>query len=273
MADSVEKAIYDARAGALRTNTRADAVDSLEMTARFLEEAIDDPRRWKWALIALYTAIQGFMVLALRGTWAVATYKPKTRRRKLAAHFEVFQAVESKDGARIKEAHQRDAKIMGESDLDSFLNLYARIKDKDHWAMHHWGNDTFFEADNRCDECMVWLKYLRDDYLHFTDGGRIHWLPRFALIAVYGLSVIDFLINRTNLIMWVDWEDSEDRTRIALPRAQAAANRLQSMYPPFEDEPPDGSPQELMFDRFFRLLREGKLGATVSEGGDIPSNA
>src|SRR3954447_3381875 len=112
MADSIEKAITDARAGVLRTDTTSDAVDSLEMTPRFLEEAIDDPRRWKWALIALYTAIQGFMVLALRGTWAVATYKPKTRRRKLAAHFEVFQAVESKDGARIKEAHQRDAKIM-----------------------------------------------------------------------------------------------------------------------------------------------------------------
>jgi hypothetical protein len=177
MADSDLKAISDARAGALRTNTRADAVDSLEMTARFLEEAADDPRRWKWALVALYTAIQGFMVLALRGTWGIATYKPKTRRRKLSAHFEVFQAVESKDEARIKEAHQRDAKIMGGSDLDSFLNLYARIKDKDHWAMQNWGNDTFFEADNRCDECMVWLKYLRDDYLHFTDGGRIHWLP------------------------------------------------------------------------------------------------
>src|SRR5215211_7317281 len=112
MPDSVEKAISDARAGALRTNTRVDAVDSLEMTARFLEEAVGDPRRWKWALIALYTAIQGFMVLALRGTWAVATYKPKTRRRKLAAHHEVLKAVESKDEARIKEAHQRDATIM-----------------------------------------------------------------------------------------------------------------------------------------------------------------
>src|SRR5215212_3238896 len=99
MADSHSEAINDARAGILRIDTNADAVDSLEMTARFLEEAANDPRRWKWVLIALYTAIQGFMVLALRGTWAVATHKPKTRRRKLAAHFEVLKAVESKDEA------------------------------------------------------------------------------------------------------------------------------------------------------------------------------
>jgi hypothetical protein len=259
MAESEAKAIRDAGAGVLRTNTRADAVDSLEMTARFLEEAATDPRRWKWALIALYTAIQGFMVLALRGTWAVATYKPKTRRRKLTAHFEVLQAVESKDETRIKEAHRRDAEIMAENDLDSFLNLYARIKDQDHWAMQQWGNDTFFEADNTCDECMVWLKYLRDDYLHFTDGGRTHWLPRFALIAVNGLRVIDFLLNRTNLITWFDWEDSEERAKAALPRAQAAAESLQAMYPPFVDPATDGEPQESMFDMFFRLLREGRL--------------
>src|SRR5215207_11122447 len=127
--DSLSKAVNDSRAGALRTTTNEDAVDSLELTARFLEEAADDPRRWKWALIALYTAIQGFMVLALRGTWAVATYKPNTRKRKLGAHYEVLKAVESKDEARIKAAHQKDAKIMAESDLDNFLNLYARIKD------------------------------------------------------------------------------------------------------------------------------------------------
>jgi hypothetical protein len=265
--DSFLEAINAARAGALRVNTRDDAVDSLEMTGRFLEEAADDPRRWKWALIALYMAIQGFMVLALRGTWGVATYKPKTRRRKLAAHAEVLAAVESKDEARIKAAHQRDAEIMGEHDLDSFLNLYARIKDKDHWAMTMWGNDTFFEADNTCDQCMVWLKYLRDDYSDFTDGGRIHWLPRFALIAVNGLNIIEFLMNRTNLIMWVDWEDNEGRAGVALLRAQAAAERLQATYPEFVAEPPKGVPQESMIDMFFRRLREAQPGPSVPEPG------
>jgi hypothetical protein len=255
MADSLAEAINDARAGALRTGTNADAVDSLEMTARFLEEAADDPRRWKWALIALYTAIQGFMVLALRGTWPVATYSPKIKRRKLKAHYELLQAIESKDEARIKEAHQREGKIMFENDLASFLNLYAQIKDPEGWAMQQWGNDTFFEADNRCDECMTWLKYLRDDYLHFTDGGRSHWLPRFALIAVYGLEVIDFLMNRTRLITWFPWEDAEERAMVALPRARDAALRLQGTYPPFVEPSTDG---ELMIDKFFRLLREGR---------------
>jgi hypothetical protein len=212
-------------------------------------------------------------VLALRGTWDVATHKPKTRRRKLAAHFEVLKAVESKDEKRIKEAHQRDAKIMAESDLDSFLNLYARIKDPDGWAMQQWGNDTFFEADKTCDQCMVWLKYLRDDYLHFTDGGRTHWLPRFALIAVNGLSIIDFLMNRTNLIRWFPWEDSEERARAALLRAQAAAERLQGMYPKFVDAPPERATQESMVDMFFRLLKEGRLGTSATESEEALSRS
>lgn len=265
VADSLAKALDDARAGALRTNTNADAVDSLEMTARFLEEAADDPRRWKWALIALYTGIQGFMVLALRGTWAVATYSPKIKKRKLKAHYELLTAIESKDEARIKEAHQREGKIMFENDLASFLNLYAQIKDPKGWAMQQWGNDTFFVADNRCDECMTWLKYLRDDYLHFTDGGRSHWLPRFALIAVHGLEVVDFLMNRTRLIRWFPWEDAEERARVALHRAQAAAARLQGMYAPFV-EAPEGA--ESPIEMFFRLLREGKLSGATDDDND-----
>lgn len=205
-----------------RTDTRNDAVDSLEMAARFLEEAADDPRRWKWVMIALYTAVQGFMVLALRGTWPVATYKPVVRKQKLKAHHEVLMAVESKDEARIKEAHRRESELINKNDLDNFLNLYARIKDRDGWAMKQWGNDTFFQGDPCCDECMEWLKYLRDDFLHFSDGGRAHWLPRFALIADKALAVIDFLIHRTRLIHWRSWEDCEERAEAALVRARSA---------------------------------------------------
>lgn len=262
MADSLVEARRDAHAGVLRTSTNDDAVDSLEMLARFLEESADDPRRWKWAIVAAYTAVQGFMVLALRGTWAVATHKPATRRKKLKAHAEVLAAVESKDEARIKEAYRRDSEMMGEHDLDNFLNLYARIKDPDGWAMQQWGNDTFFEADGRCDECMVWLKYLRDDYMHFVDGGRTHWLPRFALVAVSALTVIDFLLNRTHLITWFDWEDAEDRAHAALARAQAAAIRLQETYPPFV-EPDENAESPL--DAFFRRLREWDEGAERPE--------
>lgn len=178
----------------------------------------------------------------------------------------MLKAVESKDKARIDAAHKRDSEVMAKNDLDNFFNLYARIKDPDGWAMQQWGNDTFFQADDRCDQCMVWLKYLRDDYLHFADGGRAHWLPRMALIAVSGLRVIDFLMNRTKLMMWYPWEDHEKRAKSALPRAQDAAERLQALYPPFVDASSEGEPQESMIDMFFRLLRERRLDSPRHEG-------
>ena len=58
----------------LSTNERKEAVDAIEMTARFLEEAKENPDRWKWVMIALLNAVQAFMVLALQGTWNVLCY-------------------------------------------------------------------------------------------------------------------------------------------------------------------------------------------------------
>jgi hypothetical protein len=53
---------------ALTTDTLSDAVFSLRMTAECLDKVLDDPHYWKWVIIALHNALQGFMVNALRLT-------------------------------------------------------------------------------------------------------------------------------------------------------------------------------------------------------------
>jgi hypothetical protein len=215
----------------LSTDTENEAIDSLEMTVRYLEEAPSNPAIWKWALIAMNNAVQNFMALALSGTWPVGTYSQELRDRQLAAHFDLLKAIEARDADGIREAEKRDGKLLTQSHLAGFLWLYGRIKDDEQWAMTHWGNDNVFVPGPTCDYSMACLKLLRDDYLHFAPGGRLHSLSRFTTIVIDALSVIDFLIIRTPLISWIQREEDEDRAKEALLRASAAAEVLRGMYP------------------------------------------
>lgn len=51
----------------LRTNEREEAVRSLEWARSQAALLACDPYAWKWVLISLHNAAQGFMVLALWG--------------------------------------------------------------------------------------------------------------------------------------------------------------------------------------------------------------
>lgn len=52
----------------LRTDETLEAVSSLEMVANTLKNVENDWYQWKWAILALHNSLQGFMVLALRGS-------------------------------------------------------------------------------------------------------------------------------------------------------------------------------------------------------------
>jgi hypothetical protein len=215
----------------LSTDTEKEAVDSLEMAARFLEEAPSNPAIWKWALIAINTAVQKIMTLALSGTWPVGTYSQQLRERQLGAHYDLLKAIEAKDKDAIREAEKRDRKVQGESHLAGFLWLYGRIKDEDQWAMTHWGNEKVLVPGPTCNFSMACLKVVRDDYLHFAPGSRLHSLSHFTTIAIDALSVIDFLVNQTPLISWTPRAEDEERAKTALMRARAATEILRRMYP------------------------------------------
>ena len=43
----------------LRTDEEAEAANAMEMVARFTEGVEDDPRLWRWIIIALHNAVQG----------------------------------------------------------------------------------------------------------------------------------------------------------------------------------------------------------------------
>jgi len=51
----------------IETDTEENALDSLEMSAEFLSRS-DMKHQWKWVSIALFNALYGFCIAAIRGT-------------------------------------------------------------------------------------------------------------------------------------------------------------------------------------------------------------
>ena len=94
----------------LRTDEQEEAVRSLEWAALQAQSLLDDHCNWKWVLISLHNATQGFMVLALWKGNGLLTLNAKTAKQWLQAHAEKIPYPEDK--------------------LDNFLNLYDKIKDK-----------------------------------------------------------------------------------------------------------------------------------------------
>ncbi len=86
-----------------------EAVISLEMLCEQLPKVIDNPHYWKWIVIALHNALQGFMVLALKGSNGLNVLTEECEKEWIAAF-------------------KRHDNVWPKRKLDTFLNLYKKIK-------------------------------------------------------------------------------------------------------------------------------------------------
>jgi hypothetical protein len=214
----------------LTTNERKEAVDAIEMTARFLEEVEANPDRWKWAIIALHNAVQAFMVLALKGTWSVTVLNRAQQTRKLRAQRELYRALEAGDDAAAARANE--VMLFGDSDLAAFIELYDRIKDPDGIMLQYVHSEVFVPRA-KDDRCIRDLVRTRDEFSNFVPMTRGFLLTQFPAITETGLHVISFLVNESNNITWfpgIDEDDYEPRVHDALERAKTALIRIQEAY-------------------------------------------
>ena len=79
------------------------------MASEQLERVVDNPHYWQWVIVGLHNALQGFMVLALRGGTNLNVLTDKCAEQWLAAY-------------------ERGDVNYPEQRLDRFLNLYKKIK-------------------------------------------------------------------------------------------------------------------------------------------------
>ena len=92
----------------LKTDEREESISSLEMVRNASLKVSEDFFQWKWVIIALHNALQGFMVLSLRNG-------------------NNFRVMPDKLARKCYEAHRAN-KPWPKERLDSFLNLYKKIK-------------------------------------------------------------------------------------------------------------------------------------------------
>lgn len=62
----------------LKTDQANDVICSLEQVVRSIEAASSDPLNWKWAILAMHSALQGAMVCHLTGTAEVGALDDKS---------------------------------------------------------------------------------------------------------------------------------------------------------------------------------------------------
>lgn len=156
----------------LRTDERHEAIKGLEFLLLALEKAQADEYYWKWVIIALQNTVQAFIVCALSGTAGIGALKKDCRIKTL-------KALESGSGEYIK------------PELDSFLNLYSRVK-----------TELNFVSTKEIDKDINRIRDFRNDFLHFAPQGwsiEISGLPRMTRNC---MKVVGFLGWKPGNFRW-----------------------------------------------------------------------
>ena len=163
----------------LRTDEQEEAVRSLEWAELQARTLATDPYAWKWVLIALHNAMQGFMVLALWNGNGLLTFRPKPAKKWMAAH--------------------ETGSPFPEEKLDDFLNLYLKVKDLENF--HTVGAGPFVPGQTH-DDSLNYLNEFRNMFTHFTPKGWSLELAGLPTICLDTLEVMNFLGLQSTAVLW-----------------------------------------------------------------------
>jgi hypothetical protein len=169
------------RGGYLRTNEHEEAVRSLEWAELQARMISTDSYHWKWVLISMHNAVQGFMVLALwSGNGLLAL-----RKDSAVKWLEAYETGGDGNCLKLK--------------LDDFTNPYKKILDRSSFSTVGSGP---FRTDMSHGESMRQLNNFRDEFIHFTPKGwslQLVGLPRICMDA---LDIVEFFGLNSAAILW-----------------------------------------------------------------------
>lgn len=192
--------------GYLRTDHWVDTVSSLEAAHDFAGRAVADERFWKWLLIAMHSAVQGFMALALEQGNSILVMKDEIRDKWL-------------------KAHEKSAPYP-EQRMDFFLALYEKVKSD---AVCRYVQSKKFVPGPSHDYSMNKLNELRNDFIHFFPKSWSIQLAGLPKVCVDCLEVAHFLGWESMTILWHDASLSE-RGQRASSQLRAALDKLSSIH-------------------------------------------
>lgn len=190
----------------LRTDEECEAANAMDMAARFAVGVATDLHLWRWIIIALHNAAQGVMVLSLR-------------------HGNGLLALSADSFASWMAAYEKNEPLPPEK-LDSYLNLYKKVKHKKHGKV---GGNTRFVPEATEGADIKRIDSLRNEFIHFTPKGwslEVNGLPRICLSAA---RLVSFLALETSNVFW---HNAEERSRLqdAHARFTTSMRQLQAIY-------------------------------------------
>jgi hypothetical protein len=192
----------------LRTNLWIDAVTSLEAAQDFCARVTVDKLRWKWVLMAVHSAVQGFMALALE-------------------HGNALLVMKDDVAAKWREAHATGAQYPDER-MDFFLSLYDKVKTD---VVACYVESKEFVPGASHDSSVKKLNELRNGFVHFMPKV---WAIKVAGLPVICLDCLDlacFLAWESGTILWHD-EDLSRRAQTALTVLRAELTAIDGIYNP-----------------------------------------
>ena len=198
---------------AIVTDEFLETVLALEDTADELERAKSDRYRWKKAIQALHSALQGMMVLALEGSNALNVLKLKHKKRVL-------------------DAYESGKKIPGYLEIDSFCELYEKIKSDDAMLRYHELSEKFTPQGTE-EQSVMDLNRLRNRFVHFIPSTFILLLKGLPEMTLDCLNIAWFLAWESNNVGWQGKDNGDElkqRAEKAFRAAAQAARELKEAY-------------------------------------------
>ena len=190
----------------LRTNIDIEAVLSLEMLAEQIPKVLIDEYRWKWVILFLHTALQNFMVLALRGS-------------------NNLRVINKKDADKWLEAYYNNEDVLPNCRLDSFMNLYKKIKTD---SMCQYINSRKYISRDDDDFYVKKLNKLRNDFIHFVPKSWSIQLAGLPGLSLDCLSIIQFLMFESGNIIF--YNDLYDIASISLKTSIKELENIHKIY-------------------------------------------
>jgi hypothetical protein len=191
----------------LRTDEREDAVRSLQWSASLVGAVESDPHTWKWQLVALHNAVQGFMVLALSKGNGLLALRPHIAKKWL----EAYRA--RRTGSSIPFPPEK---------LDDFLSLYEKIKTAKYFRQA-------FVPGTSHDHSLKLLNELRNGFIHFTPKGWSLELAGLPALLSDVADVISWCHDGSESLFWYK-QVHRRRTISALRHLRRASKQLQARY-------------------------------------------
>jgi hypothetical protein len=192
---------------ALEYDERLDAVASLEILAELLPRTLSIPHLWKWVLLSLHSALQGFMVLALQGTNALAVLTEETARAWM-------------------EAYEADSLPTKRRRLDKFLALYEKIKSD---AMLTLAHSKVFVPSPEQDANVVTLNSDRNSFVHYVPAQSLMDARVWTRITLDVVPIIEFLVLESNNVTFFE-SGQRDRVQGLCNLVKAEASALSQHY-------------------------------------------